>query len=610
MLKYFFSKFEMKDEHLTDELMLMLVDGELSTRQAGRARKHLETCWNCRARLERIEETISLFIEFRQMVQNPAMPEPPNRWGNFKALLNRVRLEADETPAPRFSLSSFTPFQMRIGIAALTVLIISALLFQLFIAAPVSASELLDRATVRQRQMIAAEEQPVVYQKIRVRSSHSPTIDWEIWKSGSGDRFKQAVSPESGGDGAIAFGELSKMLSANGIDQRRPMAPESFRQWRATLARSSDEVTVGDVVTITTRNLAPPAAGRIAEATLKMRAEDLHPIYQTLRFEGDGRDLIYEFSEIEFSVVSLKTLKPDFFDSLKPGETVLASDNSPKEPDPSPSTTAAPLPDPSAPAEPVVADLAALEVSALQLLSGVGADLGDEISVKRESGRIVVSGLVDSEARKLEIIKALAPLADDPGFRVEIATVSEALAARSKTPAGTPSRVDNLEADSSMAAENELIEKFGSEAEARRYASRVIQISGRGMSRVYAMRRLAGQFSAAQIKEMSPETRTKFLAVIASHARAFLAENSTLSGELSRVFGGTTAGAKPLATSADELKQSVDRLFAIASTNDRLIRSALAISAGDSRFSALRSQQFWQSLGTADSIAAGIASIK
>ncbi|MBK6724627.1 MAG: hypothetical protein IPG58_15550 [Acidobacteria bacterium] len=33
----------------------MLVDGELPTKDASRAREHLETCWTCRGDLEKVE---------------------------------------------------------------------------------------------------------------------------------------------------------------------------------------------------------------------------------------------------------------------------------------------------------------------------------------------------------------------------------------------------------------------------------------------------------------------------------------------------------------------------------------------------------------------------
>jgi hypothetical protein len=47
--------------HLSDERLLLLVDGELAPRRAEAARRHLRTCPPCRARFERIEASAAEF---------------------------------------------------------------------------------------------------------------------------------------------------------------------------------------------------------------------------------------------------------------------------------------------------------------------------------------------------------------------------------------------------------------------------------------------------------------------------------------------------------------------------------------------------------------------
>ena len=47
--------------HLSDERLLLLVDGELRPRHAGAARRHLRECPPCRARFERIEASAAAF---------------------------------------------------------------------------------------------------------------------------------------------------------------------------------------------------------------------------------------------------------------------------------------------------------------------------------------------------------------------------------------------------------------------------------------------------------------------------------------------------------------------------------------------------------------------
>src|SRR3954447_21545365 len=47
--------------HLSDERLLLLVDGELAPRRAEAARRHLRACPHCRARFDRIEASAAAF---------------------------------------------------------------------------------------------------------------------------------------------------------------------------------------------------------------------------------------------------------------------------------------------------------------------------------------------------------------------------------------------------------------------------------------------------------------------------------------------------------------------------------------------------------------------
>jgi hypothetical protein len=51
-----------RHSHLSDEELLLAVDGELSAHDAGRAASHLAACWACRARKQEIEASIGEFI--------------------------------------------------------------------------------------------------------------------------------------------------------------------------------------------------------------------------------------------------------------------------------------------------------------------------------------------------------------------------------------------------------------------------------------------------------------------------------------------------------------------------------------------------------------------
>jgi putative zinc finger protein len=50
------------NSHLSDEQLLLDVDGEISARDAKRVRAHLDACWSCRARRQELESAIAGFV--------------------------------------------------------------------------------------------------------------------------------------------------------------------------------------------------------------------------------------------------------------------------------------------------------------------------------------------------------------------------------------------------------------------------------------------------------------------------------------------------------------------------------------------------------------------
>src|SRR5215471_1397819 len=79
--------------HPTEDDLLLYVDGELASKAANHIRNHLEACWSCRVRTEKIEETISTFIDYRNHVLKPLVEQPPHSWRGFDGKLNRLAKE-------------------------------------------------------------------------------------------------------------------------------------------------------------------------------------------------------------------------------------------------------------------------------------------------------------------------------------------------------------------------------------------------------------------------------------------------------------------------------------------------------------------------------------
>ena len=76
--------------HPSEDELLLYVDGELEAKATNHVRNHLEACWSCRVRTEKIEETISSFIDYRNQVLKPLVEPPPQGWRGFDGRLNRL----------------------------------------------------------------------------------------------------------------------------------------------------------------------------------------------------------------------------------------------------------------------------------------------------------------------------------------------------------------------------------------------------------------------------------------------------------------------------------------------------------------------------------------
>jgi len=94
-----------EESHLTDELLLKHLDGELSVRAASSVRTHLDACWKCRARKQELEQSITDFIQVYQQELDPRLPPVAGPRALLKATLAQ---EADaEGNRPRHGFPSW-----------------------------------------------------------------------------------------------------------------------------------------------------------------------------------------------------------------------------------------------------------------------------------------------------------------------------------------------------------------------------------------------------------------------------------------------------------------------------------------------------------------------
>src|SRR5262249_8842701 len=128
------------------------------------------------------------------------------------------------------------------------------------------------------------------------------------------------------------------------------------------------------------------------------------------------------------------------------------------------------------------------------------------------------------------------------------------------------------------------------------------------MSHVYAIKRLLAQFSPEELRSLTQEAKSKWLALIRSHALVYQSQAQKIRAELQPIFFPNASDAATESgieiTDDASLIRVADRLFEVAAANDSIIRSAFAVSAASS--SAISSLQFWQSMKTAEALATHI----
>ncbi len=644
-------------EHPPREMLLLFVDGELPAKETAQLETHLEACWPCRVKTKKIQEGIADIIEFDERVLTPRLT-PPQGWRNFDRQLRQLAAQSGrQSLASRLfgSLNRFFPVSHFFAIphpwfkplarglaAALALMLVVALVIHFKREPIVSASELLRNVTEAQDAMLRSTAEPVVHQRLRIRridqtSGNEASATLEIWNDTKNARvreftvdgnqtvsffgnFGKASSPQASRNPVID--DLAQVLSTNHMDPQRPLSAVSYQSWHNTLQHQRDEVTRSklwggvDAVTLHTVPAVQVNVGQIADAVFIVRAKDWQPSTLRLNVRAEAANRTYELTEDLSEVLSLAQVDPKIFAN----ETVALAPTPKASPQMSPAS--APLAKLNPSVLPLVTSplaTADLEVEALQLLNQVGADLGEQISVKRtQEGTLQVSGIVETEQRKTEILNALAPIRNNPAVRVEIQTVAEAVAKQTNTPNPSPSTRAVEIAGNTMATEPEVRAYFAREGAdtdqvVRRFAARMVGLSNQGMDHLWAMKRLLSQFSPEEQRSLTPEARTKWLAMIRAHARSYQQNTQSLRRELQPIFfpGQSTAGASPEGVIADtnELGRAIEQLFELGSSNDRVIRSAFTTSTGGVMTTVIKAPQFWQSLKNAEAQAARIGAV-
>ena len=456
-------------------------------------------------------------------------------------------------------------------------------------------------AIVAQRKIEIFESRPSGQHSRRLYDDSNKLIAG-AWQKSDGSRTVYHHGSKPRPEPALAS-PANLLLNLENIWQLEPSA-ETFSELIAepALARVEERSTTYVLIYDKVRAI---GASLLLKATLTLNKSDLHATEQTLVVQRGNESREYRFVVASDELVpknsSAFEIEPELIGGAgqlgRPGDWAFRDLTSSRVP-PSPSTSTPP----SASAE--------LEVDVTYLLNQAKADRNEQVALTRSAGgSLRVEGIVDSQQRKDEFLRALAPVSNNPAVRIEIRTVAEAT--QRSTASGSISVREMEETADTVAADPELRAYFknnsgGSTDEAiRSYSSRVVNRAYRALFHAIELRNLINRFANVDMRTVAPDARIKWLAMLQQHAAAFARENAILRQEIQPVFfpGSSLNVGEDVSIQSDaDLARAVERLHKLALSNNVAIRSALTISAQSSA-AAIKSPAFWQSLERAESLA-------
>ncbi|HET8782991.1 MAG TPA: sigma-70 family RNA polymerase sigma factor [Pyrinomonadaceae bacterium] len=351
-------------------------------------------------------------------------------------------------------------------------------------------------------------------------------------------------------------------------------------------------------------------ASRLLKATLTLNQTDLRPIEQTLLVQRGGDLREYRFAEASFELVPSKAVdkavfevEPELIGGSRPTGTTGAWVRR--------DLTTSRVPPLTSASTPAVAS-AELEVDVAYLLNQAKADRNEQVALTRSAGgSLRVEGIVESEQRKNALLRALAPVSQNPAVTIDVRTVEEALR-RTLTPNAISIRQAEVTANT-VAVDRELRDYFsrnsstsnGDVDEAiRSFSSRAVKRAYDALFHAIALKQLINRFGTVDMRTVAPDARAKWLAMVREQAAGFERETALLRRELQPIFfvGVESQVSEPMAIGSDgDLAVAVEKLHKLALANNDAVRSAFTISSKSSA-AGLKSS-FWRSSASAQGLA-------
>lgn len=525
--------------HPGEEQLLRYSDGELPARATAQVRSHLKACWQCRAALEEIENTVGACVRYRTNVLQRHLPPPPEPWADIRRSFAVIDASLDRPSlADRLArLLAFPVHHARKWVPVAVALMIAWGLFYRYRLTPsVQAAELLQKA------IVAADTHPLKTRRLQVRTkTHSFTrLTGPVQASNSGDRE--------------TLNSLKTLFHNANYNWDDPLSARSYAAWRDQLSAKRDEVVEGrDSYRIRTGT----DSGELMQATLQLRSQDLQPV--------EGR---FEFRNQEWVEITAMS------DEVAPSVNALPSAGVPAPP--------AHRASPDMPAPGVSEPAASLgdELRVLTALHQVGADLGDPLEVSRTGSAITVSGVGIAPERRAQIQQALAAL---PRVAVRFTDSAPVASPAEQTAPENPAGADNRQLQARIA------EQVGGRAHFEQIAADVLDMTEPMMARVYALRALEEKFPAQLEAQLTSSDLESLRQLQREHNSALRQQIAALEKVLKPLVGssGSSRYAPQPAFNADTWQPATEELFQSA----RRVEKLLAVMFGASPAGSLDQQQ-------------------
>jgi hypothetical protein len=381
-MKTLFERTVTRFGHLSDETLTRLINGEMSSFREFRTNAHLNKCWQCKARREALEKASFQVVEFRKYQMERRLPLNLRRRETFLARLDEVW---DETAAASWHSRLLSQFRLASlpsmnPVYASTFVVAAAAVLLFFIwhrqTASISAAVFLEKAVQAEARQNSPAISGVIYQKVEIRKG-AQAFDHAIYRDIAQKRKPRPIVVSAKEE------SVRTELASGGVDWQQPLSAADYRRWHDSQTVLSDEVRrQGDeFLTLTTT----VSTGPIAAESLTVRLADFHPIERTVALRADET---VEIAELHYDVLGWDAVNDGLFEPV-PGVPVA----------PSVAAVLAHLPS----AEQL--DLA--ELQARLVLNELHADSTEQLEFIRSPGSIEIKGVVDSDARKQQLVSGL-----------------------------------------------------------------------------------------------------------------------------------------------------------------------------------------------------------